>query len=145
MRSSVPARRRAVQKGDGPLIGVPDFGIFAAGGGLKKNHGGGPMRAVILSLLVAVALVPAAAPAAAGVIERACLSSDRGGSRALCGCIQRAADRTLSGSDQRKAARFFRDPDEAQKIRMSDRRSDKAFWERYTSFGYFAEVSCSAS
>ena len=103
------------------------------------------MRAVILSLVLSAGLVPIAAPAGAGVIERACLSSERGGNRALCSCIQRAADRTLSGRDQRTAARFFSDPDRAQKIRMSDRRSDREFWERYTSFGYFAEVSCSSS
>jgi hypothetical protein len=103
------------------------------------------MRAVILSLFVAVALIPMTGPAAAGAIERACLSSDRGGSRALCGCIQRAADRTLTGSDQRKAARFFSDPDQAEKMRMSDRRPDKEFWERYEAFGYFAEVSCASS
>jgi hypothetical protein len=103
------------------------------------------MRAVILSLFMSVALVPVAGPAAAGAIERACLSSERGGNRALCGCIQAAADRTLTGSDQRKAARFFSDPDQAEEVRMSDRRSDKEFWERYEAFGYFAEVSCTAS
>jgi hypothetical protein len=103
------------------------------------------MRAVLLSILVSVALIPMAGPVGASTIERACLSSDRGGSRALCGCIQRAADRTLTGSDQRKAARFFSDPDQAEKVRMSDRRSDKEFWERYEAFGYFAEVSCSSS
>jgi hypothetical protein len=101
------------------------------------------MRAVILSLFLSAALVPAAAPAGASVIERACLSSERGGNRALCGCIQRAADRTLTGRDQRTAARFFRDPDRAQEVRQSSRRSDREFWERYKSFGYYAEVSCS--
>lgn len=103
------------------------------------------MRAVILSLVLSAALVPLAAPAGAGTIERACLSSERGGNRALCACIQRAADRTLTSRDQRTAARFFKDPDRAQKVRQSDRRSDREFWERYTSFGYFAEVSCSSS
>jgi hypothetical protein len=102
------------------------------------------MRAVILSVVLSAVLLPAAGPASAGAIERACLSSERGGgNRALCGCIQRAADRTLTGRDQRTAARFFRDPDRAQEIRMSDRGSDKAFWERYKAFGYYAEVSCS--
>ena len=103
------------------------------------------MRAVILSLVIAVGLVAPFAPAEAGAIERACLASERGGNRALCGCIQQAADRTLTGSDQRKAARFFSDPDQAEKVRMSDRRSDKEFWERYEAFGYFAEVSCASS
>ena len=100
------------------------------------------MRAVILSIVLTVGLLPAASPAVAGVIERACLSSERSGNRAICGCIQRAADRTLSGRDQRTAARFFRDPDQAQQVRMSDRRSDREFWERYRAFGRFAEASC---
>ncbi len=103
------------------------------------------MRAVILSLVISGALIPVAAPAEAGLIERACLSSERGANRALCGCIQRAADRTLTSRDQRTAAKFFRDPDEAQKVRMSKRQSDRDFWERYKSFGYFAEVSCAPS
>ena len=42
--------------------------------------------------------------AVAGPIERACMASDRGGNRSLCGCIQQAADMTLSGGDQRRAA-----------------------------------------
>lgn len=101
------------------------------------------MRAAVLSLMFSLGLVHVAAPAEAGVIERACLASERGaGQRALCGCIQRAADRTLSASDQRTAARFFRDPDRAQQVRMSSRQSDRAFWDRYRSFGYYAEVSC---
>ena len=103
------------------------------------------MRAAVLSLVLSATLVPLAAPAEAGAIERACLSSERGGNSALCACIQRAADRTLSGRDQRTAAQFFRDPDRAQQVRMSDRPSDRAFWERYKSFGYFAEVSCASS
>jgi hypothetical protein len=102
------------------------------------------MRAVILSLFLSAALIPAAAPAGAGAIERACLSSDRGGNRALCGCIQRAADRTLTSRDQRAAARFFSDPDRAQDVRQSSRKSDREFWERYKSFGYYAEVSCAS-
>jgi len=103
------------------------------------------MRAVILSLVLSGALLPVAAPVEASAIERACLSSERGGNRALCSCIQRAADRTLNSRDQRTAARFFRDPDRAQQIRMSKRDSDRAFWERYRAFGYFAEVSCAPS
>lgn len=137
MRASVPAVRALNEEAV--------FGILPVGLGVEQGNGRGPMRAVILSLFVAVMLVPVAGPAAAGAIERACLSSDRGGSRALCGCIQAAADRTLTGSDQRKAARFFSDPDQAEKMRMSDRRSDKEFWERYEAFGYFAEVSCASS
>lgn len=88
-------------------------------------------------------LVAAAGPAMAGPIETACLRSDRsGGDRAMCGCIQQVADMTLTGSDQRLAARFFSDPDRAQEIRQSDRRSHEAFWERYRNFGETAEVYC---
>lgn len=104
------------------------------------------MRALLPSCLLLAVFLYAGAPAQAGVIERACLDSERAsGNRALCTCIQRAADRTLSGRDQRTAARFFRDPDRAQQMRTSDRRSDKAFWERYVAFGYYAEVSCAPS
>lgn len=101
------------------------------------------MRAAILSLVLSLGLIAVSAPAEASVIERACLSSERGsGNRALCGCIQRAADRTLTARDQRTAARFFSDPDRAQQVRMSSRQSDREFWARYRSFGYYAEVSC---
>jgi hypothetical protein len=104
------------------------------------------MRAVLLSGFVAAGLVLGAVPAGAGVIERACLGSERaGGNRALCGCIQSAANRTLTGSDQRTAAQFFRDPDRAQQVRMSNRARDRAFWERYRAFGTYAERVCASS
>lgn len=100
------------------------------------------MRKLLLTVLVV--FVPAMA--GAGAIERACLSSERAaGNRMLCNCIQQAADRTLTRRDQQVAARFFRDPDKAQEVRMSNRRSDEAFWERYQSFGAFAEVVCARS
>lgn len=93
--------------------------------------------------LSVVLLAAAAGPALAGPIETACLRSERsGGNRAICGCIQQVADMTLTGSDQRLAARFFSDPDRAQEIRQSDRRSHEAFWERYRNFGETAEVYC---
>jgi hypothetical protein len=103
------------------------------------------MRAVLFPILTAAAFTLGAAPSQASVIERACLSSERGaGNRALCGCIQMAANRTLTGSDQRTAARFFRDPDRAQQVRMSGRESDRAFWQRYRAFGSYAEASCAS-
>jgi len=80
--------------------------------------------------------------AQAQAIQQACLQSDRGGSQLICRCIQGAADQILSNRDQRRAARFFRDPDEAQRVRRSDRRRDEAFWERYRAFGERAERSC---
>lgn len=94
-----------------------------------------------LTTILAIILLPGAV--AAGDIERACLGSERaGGNRPLCGCIQQAANLTLSTSDQRRAASFFRDPDAAQVIRQSSRRSDEVFWERYQQFGQTAEAYC---
>ncbi|MDJ0860314.1 MAG: hypothetical protein QNI90_14780 [Dinoroseobacter sp.] len=81
----------------------------------------------------------------AGTIEQACLQSDRSGTRTLCGCIQDVADITLSRSDQRKAAKFFDNPQRAQDVRMSDRRSDERFWDRYQEFGNAARAYCASS
>ena len=79
----------------------------------------------------------------AQTIRKACLTSDRGGAKPrLCACLQSAADRTLSKRDQKTAARFFEDPDEAQRMRRSDRRRDEAFWERYERFGATARKVC---
>jgi len=80
--------------------------------------------------------------AMAGPIERACMASDRGGNRSLCGCIQQAADMTLSGGDQKRAAKFFKDPEAAHATWVSQSKSDDAFWERYKSFGQTAEAYC---
>lgn len=100
------------------------------------------MKSIAL-LAAAVALLPVmSSMAVAGPIERACLASDRGGSRALCGCIQQAADMTLSGGDQRRAAKFFKDPEAAHATWTSQSKSDDAFWERYKSFGQTAEAYC---
>ncbi|WOI56955.1 hypothetical protein [Palleronia sp. LCG004] len=80
----------------------------------------------------------------AGVIERACLGSDRSqASRGLCGCIQQVADVTLTRRDQRVAARFFKDPHRSQEIRQSDNPNDELFWRKYRSFGTTAENYCS--
>ncbi len=100
------------------------------------------MRAAILAAVVVVVCVPVAA--VAGPIEKACLQSDRGGAtRSMCSCIQQAADMTLRGGDQKRAARLFGDPDEAQRVRISDRGGDEAFWQRYKAFGETAESVCS--
>ena len=97
-----------------------------------------------LSMFVAAATVFSvmAAGAIAGPIERACMASDRGGNRSLCGCIQQAADLTLSGGDQRRAAKFFKDPEAAHATWVSQSSSDDAFWDRYKSFGSAAEAYC---
>ena len=100
------------------------------------------MKSIVLATAAAVLLPVMASVAAAGPIERACMASDRGGSRALCGCIQQAADMTLSGGDQRRAAKFFKDPEAAHATWVSQTASDDAFWERYKSFGQTAEAYC---
>ena len=80
----------------------------------------------------------------AGPISTACMKSNRrAATQALCGCIQQVADSTLTGSDQRRAAAFFRDPDKAQQVFVSQKRADDAFWVRYKAFGARAEASCS--
>lgn len=82
-------------------------------------------------------------PAAAGLIEQACLTSARqSASGQLCGCIQRVADQTLTSQDQRIAARFFEDPHRAQEIRQSVNTRHEAFWERYKEFGASAAAAC---
>jgi hypothetical protein len=93
--------------------------------------------------LVLATLVPASA--LAGPIESACNSSDRQqANRQLCRCIDSVARHTLTRGEQRRAARFFRDPDEAQSVRMSRSRSDNEFWERYRAFGIEAERVCAS-
>ena len=93
---------------------------------------------------VAVLAGVVASPLFANQIERACLKSDRGGSRAICGCIQDAANLTLTTKDQRLAATFFADPDRAQEIRQSKRSSHEVFWQRYKNFGQTAELFCNS-
>jgi hypothetical protein len=100
------------------------------------------MKSIALAVAVAAFLPVIPSVAAAGPIERACLASDRGGSRSLCGCIQQAADMTLTGGDQRRAAKFFKDPEAAHSTWVSQSASDDAFWERYKSFGQTAEAYC---
>lgn len=96
------------------------------------------------TILLAAGAVVFAGMAHAGVIESACMASDRAGkSRALCGCIQQAADVTLTTSDQRMAARFFKDPQKAQDIRQSSNRAHEMFWEKYKNFGAMAAAYCS--
>jgi hypothetical protein len=91
----------------------------------------------------ALTLMCMAGAASAGPIENACLKSNRdGASRALCSCIQQVADITLGGNDQRRAASFFTDPDQAQKVHMSQTDNDDAFWERYKTFGQQAQLAC---
>lgn len=105
------------------------------------------MKSVLSPLAFAMALalpVLIATPAAAGPIENACNRSERSSAtRSLCRCIDNVAQQTLSRSEQRRAARFFRDPDEAQRVRASRSDRDNEFWARYRAFGAAAERSCS--
>ncbi|MGL4238834.1 hypothetical protein [Tabrizicola sp.] len=99
------------------------------------------MRPILFAAVAAI-LPMISGAALAGPIERACMASDRGGNRSLCGCIQQAADMTLSGGDQRRAAKFFKDPEAAHSTWTSQSASDDAFWDRYKNFGATAEASC---
>jgi hypothetical protein len=100
------------------------------------------MRLTIWVMAAAVALaVPFGAMA--GPIESACNRSNReAATRTLCKCIGQVADQTLRGGDQRKAAAFFKDPDKAHKVWISQTNADDAFWERYKAFGDQAEAYC---
>ena len=101
-------------------------------------------RPVIWAGLAALCMTFVASEAMAGPISTACMKSNRSAANAsLCGCIQQVADRTLAGADQRRAAGFFKDPEKAQKVFMSQSRADDAFWDRYKAFGAMAEQSCS--
>lgn len=98
------------------------------------------MRIVVV--ILALGLI--ASQAGAGVIERACLGSERGRQAPqLCGCIQSVADVTLTRRDQRLAARFFVDPHQSQVVRQSDDPAHETFWMKYRSFGDRAESYCS--
>jgi hypothetical protein len=101
------------------------------------------MKPMMLAVALAAVFPAISAAALAGPIEKACMASDRGGNRSLCGCIQQAADLTLSGGDQRRAAKFFKDPEAAHATWVSQSSSDDAFWDRYKSFGQTAEAYCS--
>jgi hypothetical protein len=100
------------------------------------------MKSYLFTVAVAASFAVFSGMATAGPIERACMASDRGGNRSLCGCIQQAADMTLSGGDQKRAAKFFKDPEAAHSTWTSQSASDDAFWDRYKSFGQTAEAYC---
>lgn len=101
------------------------------------------IRTVLAATAVALTVSFVASLAHAGPIQTACNRSDRNAANpAVCACIQQAADMTLRAADQRRAAKFFRDPDLAQRVRMSDNNADDAFWDRYRNFGSMAEAVC---
>ncbi len=99
--------------------------------------------AAAAAIVLSLGLTAAPTPVLAGPIESACNSSGRAAAnRSLCRCIQGVADATLTRGDQRRAARFFRDPHQAQEVRMSKSAADNAFWARYRAFGDMAETYC---
>ncbi len=97
---------------------------------------------MLIRIAIATAAVVMTTPLAmAGPIDTACMRADRArASRALCGCIQQVAHQTLSRSDQRRAAKFFRDPHQAQEVRMSKSDADNAVWARDKRFASSAEA-----
>ena len=100
------------------------------------------MRITTMAATAALILTPILAEA--GPISRACMASDsKSRSPQVCGCIQQIANRTLDRSDQRLAAKFFKKPQMAQDIRMSDNRQHEVFWKKYKAFGETASASCS--
>jgi hypothetical protein len=81
--------------------------------------------------------------AASGEVARACLASGRQAANpTLCSCVQGAANATLTSGEQRRAAAFLGDPGAAQAARLSNRRGDELFWQRYQAFADRAEASC---
>jgi len=104
------------------------------------------MKQPLVALGLGFALLASSIPAdamARGTIERACLRADRpAANRVLCGCIQTVADATLSSSDQRRGAKLFADPEESQAVKMSDRRSDEVFWDKWERFADGAVKYC---
>jgi len=95
-----------------------------------------------LGLITAVTL--AAQPAEArGTIETACLKADRpAATTELCGCLQVVADAVLSPGEQRFGAKLFADPDLSQATKVSNRRSDELFWEKWELFSEGAVKYC---
>lgn len=102
------------------------------------------MKTTVYALMAASLLIYAVpTPAEAGPMSSACLKSDRKAkSRKLCRCMQSVANKELSRRDQKLAASFFKDPQKAQDIRQSDKRSHEQFWKRYKAFGATFASSC---
>lgn len=101
------------------------------------------IRTVLAATAVALTVSLVASLAHAGPIQNACNRSDRRAANpSICACLQQAADMTLRPSEQRRAAKFFTDPDEAQRVKLSDTYRDDEFWERYRNFSNTAESVC---
>ncbi len=103
------------------------------------------MRQFLLIALCATSISAVApAPTEAAQIKRACLASDRSAAtRQRCSCIQRVANQALTRSDQKQVAQWFKDPHQAQELKMSQTERDDALWDRYQVFGQMAQAICS--
>lgn len=96
------------------------------------------------ALIFSFSIFMASAVHAVGLIENACLSSERSVSRSTCSCIQQVANNKLNRSDQKIAAKFFKNPNLAQETRQSGNRSKEKFWLRYKDWGQTAAQTCSS-
>ncbi|MBV7408019.1 hypothetical protein [Maritimibacter sp. DP1N21-5] len=101
--------------------------------------------AVLAGTVTFGCVVGAPGPAAAmGIIEKACVGSERGSAAAvLCTCIQQVADQVLAPSDQHKGAALFDDPHKSQELRQSPDENDESFWLKWKEYGAAAERYCS--
>lgn len=83
---------------------------------------------------------------ASGPISTACSNQTRKRvSAEKCGCVQAAANLTLSPSDQRRAAGFFNEPEQLQKVKLSDTPANEEFWSVWARFADTAENMCDLS
>jgi hypothetical protein len=111
---------------------------------VRKNRG---KVYYMRKLVLALSFLAASAGVSYGAqaIESACRASARTKSDKLCSCIQDVADYLLVRQEQLRVATFFRDPDRAQELRMSDGTSNNAFWQRYEKFAAVATKVCVGS
>ena len=80
---------------------------------------------------------------ASGPISRACLAADRDAATTqLCNCVQGVANAELSSADRGRLERFFKDPEFAHSIRISDTEANDDFWRRYQAFVSTARSTC---
>lgn len=97
----------------------------------------------LLAAQVFTAQIALVQPAEAGVIERACRSSDRSAANpSLCRCIQKVANARLTATERRTVSKWFGDPHQAQVVRQSSNYRDEQLWERYKLFGDTASKTC---
>lgn len=103
------------------------------------------MKPVLSTILMvsALILVLPAAPAAAGAVEKACISTkNKSATYRRCACIENAAKSTLTFSERRKAAKIIRKPELSDELKLSKSAGDKAFWKVYARFAKRAEGQC---